>query len=109
VKSITVGELGRQLENETAPFLLDVRDPEELADGAIEGSVNIPMDEIEKRLDDLPTDRDIIVICHVGARSARVARRLNELGYDRAVNLSGGMDAWVEASPEREASQSTTR
>jgi rhodanese-related sulfurtransferase len=92
---ISAGELQQRLESEAAPFLLDVREPEELADGKIAGSVNIPMDEVEHRLDELPTDRDIVVICHVGKRSEYIARRLVTLGYDRAVNLSGGMEAWL--------------
>jgi rhodanese-related sulfurtransferase len=76
--------------------LLDVREPEELADGALAGSVNIPMEEVEQRLAELPTDRDIVVICHLGGRSAHVAKLLNALGYDRALNLSGGMEAWLK-------------
>ncbi len=94
-KSILAGELERRLDNGAAPFLLDVREPEEMADGVIPGSVNIPMGEVEHRLGELPTDREIVVICHLGARSAYVTKKLNALGYDRAVNLSGGVDAWL--------------
>jgi len=97
VKSISAGELARRLESETAPFLLDVRDPEELADGVIAGSVNIPMDDVENRLGEIPSDREIVVICHLGARSAYITRVLDAMGYDRACNLSGGMDAWLRS------------
>jgi rhodanese-related sulfurtransferase len=90
-----VSELRRRLGDGEAPFLLDVREPEELPDGVIAGSVNVPMRELKHRLGDLPKDRDIVVICHVGARSAYVTQQLNALGYDRAVNLEGGMDAWI--------------
>ncbi len=75
--------------------MLDVREPEELADGVIPGSVNIPMGEVERRLREIPKDREIVVVCHIGERSAYVAEKLNALGYDRALNLSGGMDAWL--------------
>jgi len=95
VKSISANELEERLQSEAAPFLLDVREPEELADGLIAGSVNIPMDEVESRLNEIPTEREIVVICHLGARSSYVTRRLNALGYSRAVNLNGGMDAWL--------------
>ena len=88
-------ELQRRLGMEAAPYLLDVREPEEMVDGEIDGSINIPMDEVEQRLDELPTDRDIVVICHIGARSGFITRKLNALGFDRVVNLSGGMDAWL--------------
>lgn len=75
--------------------MLDVREPEELPDGVIAGSINIPMDEVETRLAELPTDRDIVVICHLGARAAYITTLLNALGYERAINLSGGMEAWT--------------
>jgi rhodanese-related sulfurtransferase len=98
VKSMPVSELRRRLDDDGAPFLLDVREPEEMADGVIAGSVNVPMRELKQRLGELPTDRDIVVICHVGARSAHVTKELNTLGYDRAVNLAGGMEAWLRAT-----------
>lgn len=94
VKSMPVSELRRRLGAGPPPFLLDVREPEELPDGVIAGSVNVPMRELKHRLGELPTDRDIVVICHIGARSAYVTQQLNALGYDRAVSLAGGMDAW---------------
>lgn len=99
VRSISAGELERRLEGEAPPFLLDVREPEELADGTIAGSVSIPMNEVSQRLEELPADRDIVVICHLGARSAYITQKLNGLGYDRAVNLSGGMEAWQSLGP----------
>ncbi|HLY02958.1 MAG TPA: rhodanese-like domain-containing protein [Candidatus Cybelea sp.] len=90
-----MSELRRRLGDGMPPFLLDVREPEELEDGVIAGSVNVPMRELKHRLGEVPTDRDIVVICHIGARSAYVTKELNALGYDRAVNLDGGMDAWI--------------
>jgi rhodanese-related sulfurtransferase len=105
VKSITPGELAQRLNNGATPFLLDVREPEELVDdGYIAGSVNIPMGEVEGRLGEIPTDREIVVYCHVGGRSAHITKKLNALGYDRAVNLTGGHDAYLEASSTSEKS-----
>lgn len=95
MKSITPNELKRRLESGAPPFMLDVREPEEMADGVIAGSVNIPMDEVELRRREIPNDREIVVICHLGMRSASVAKLLDSLGYDRVTNLSGGMDAWL--------------
>jgi rhodanese-related sulfurtransferase len=95
VKSITPNGLAQRLDSDTTPFLLDVREPDELVDAAgIAGSVNIPMDEVEDRLGEIPTDREVVVYCHRGVRSAYITQRLNALGYDRAVNLTGGHDAW---------------
>ena len=56
----------------------------------------IPMGEVAARQAELPDDRDIVVVCRVGARSAQVAAWLTRQGYD-AVNLTGGMEAWVQA------------
>ncbi|HET6275695.1 MAG TPA: rhodanese-like domain-containing protein [Candidatus Cybelea sp.] len=96
IQAISAADLERRLRSADAPFLLDVREPEEMIDGKIAGSINIPMDEVGKRLHEIPMDRDVVVICHVGARSAYMTRQLNALGYDRAVNLRGGMEAWLE-------------
>lgn len=76
--------------------MLDVREPEEMADGVISGSVNIPMGKLGERLGELPSDRDIVVICHLGARSAHVTNQLNAIGYERVANLSGGVEAWLK-------------
>lgn len=95
MKTITADELQRRLDDGAAPFLLDVREPEELADGVIAGSVNIPMREVEHRLGELPTDREIVVLCHLGARSEYVTKKLNAVGYERALNLSGGLEVWL--------------
>lgn len=96
IQAISAADLERRLQSAEALFLLDVREPEELIDGKIAGSINIPMGEIGKRLSEIPMDRDVVVICHVGARSAYTTRQLNALGYDRAMNLRGGMEAWIE-------------
>jgi rhodanese-related sulfurtransferase len=95
VSSISSEELQRRLNGGDVPFMLDVREPEEMEGGVIPGSVNIPMGDVKERLGELPTDRDIVVICHLGQRSAYITTQLKALGYDRAVNLSGGVDAWL--------------
>jgi len=75
--------------------MLDVREREEMIDGIVPGSINVPMNEVGEHLRELPIDRDIVVICHLGSRSERVTRQLNALGYERAMNLVGGVDAWL--------------
>ena len=74
-------------------MLLDVRNDQEWAQGRIEGSVHIPMDQVVARLDEIE-DR-VVCICAVGARSARVAAYLNDRGRE-AVNLDGGIYAWAD-------------
>ena len=75
-------------------FLLDVREDIEWQQERVPSAVHIPMYDVPERLDALPTDRRIAVICHVGARSAQVAHWLRAQGYD-AHNVDGGMEAWA--------------
>ena len=75
--------------------VLDVREPVEWAHGHIEGALHIPMSELPGRLDELP-DGQTLVVCKVGARSARVAMWLVQQGRD-AVNLDGGLLDWEAA------------
>jgi len=76
--------------------VLDVREPYEWAAGHIEGALHIPMGEIPARVGELDSQVRTLVVCHVGARSARVTAWLHQQGYD-VVNLAGGMDAWEGA------------
>lgn len=78
-------------------MLLDVREPHEFAAGHIDGAVSIPVGQIAALQSELPTDRRIVCVCRSGARSGMVTAALNRAGYD-AVNLDGGMLAWVEAN-----------
>ncbi len=77
-------------------LLLDVRNPDEWQAGHAEGAAWIPMREIAERQDELPTDREIVVICKTGGRSARVTQALVAAGYD-AANVAGGGEAWQAA------------
>lgn len=78
-------------------LLLDVRNPDEWHAGHPDGATWIPMGEIAARQDELPTDREIVVICKTGARSALVAQALVAAGYD-AANVAGGAEAWQAAA-----------
>jgi rhodanese-related sulfurtransferase len=76
-------------------FLLDVREAWEIALAAVPGAVHIPMGEIPDRLDEIPKDRMVVVMCKVGGRSMNVARFLAAKGYPDVVNLAGGILAWA--------------
>jgi NADPH-dependent 2,4-dienoyl-CoA reductase/sulfur reductase-like enzyme/rhodanese-related sulfurtransferase len=71
-------------------FLLDVRHPEELAVEQAPGVVNIPLDELRTRLDELPRDREVLVICRSGQRAYYATRILLQNGFN-ARTISGGM------------------
>ena len=79
---------------EAGATLLDVRHPEEWDAGHAPDAVFLPLDQLGDRYTELPADRPIVVICRSGARSARATEALVGAGYN-AVNLAGGMKAWV--------------
>jgi rhodanese-related sulfurtransferase len=75
--------------------LLDVREPWELAQCRIEGSLAVPMGEIPARLGEIDPELKTVVVCHHGARSAHVAMWLAQQGFGNVINLRGGIDAWA--------------
>ena len=92
-ESIDVTAAARALH--AGAFLLDVREPAELALCALAGATAIPLGEVPAALGQLPEDRDILVLCHHGARSGMVTRFLRAHGFPRATNVAGGIDAWA--------------
>jgi rhodanese-related sulfurtransferase len=79
-------------------FLLDVREPEEVAEWAYPIGVHVPLGELGARLDEIPRDRTIVVACAAGVRSAQAATALSDAGWN-AENLAGGAAAWVATEP----------
>jgi rhodanese-related sulfurtransferase len=83
--------------------VLDVREPAEIAVARLDGSLDIPMRSVPDRLQEIPRDRPVVVICHHGARSRRVTDWLRRQGWGNVSNLAGGIDAWaVSIDPEME-------
>jgi rhodanese-related sulfurtransferase len=78
-------------------YLLDVREPEEWAAGHAPDAVHLPMMDVPARLSEIPTDRDVVVVCRVGGRSAQVVQYLRQHGRDNVRNMGGGMVAWAGA------------
>lgn len=76
-------------------FLLDVREPHELAISSLRGVVNIPLGQLAARLSELDTAREMVVICKSGTRSRRALEMLVGAGFRRVKNLKGGMNAWA--------------
>lgn len=79
-----------------AALLLDVREDAEWVQGHAPQAVHVPMSELVARLHELPGDRPLHVVCHVGGRSAQVTAHLLSQGRD-ARNVDGGMDAWARS------------
>lgn len=78
------------------PLLVDVREPWELAICALEGAVAIPIRELARRRDELPRDRELVLVCHHGVRSQAAALLLAREGFARVHNLQGGLAAWAD-------------
>lgn len=87
MKEINVNEIDKISD----AFIIDVREDYELEEtGTIKGAIHIPMNEVPNRLNKIPRDREIYILCRSGRRSYEVASYLNDLGYE-AINLDGGI------------------
>ncbi|HHW49092.1 MAG TPA: FAD-dependent oxidoreductase [Clostridiaceae bacterium] len=82
-------------------ILIDVRTRREYNRGTIEGAVNIPLDELRKRLDEIPNDKDIYIFCHAGLRGYVAYRILVQKGYKKVWNLSGGYKTYRLATQKQ--------
>jgi rhodanese-related sulfurtransferase len=102
VVSVSAHSVASQLRGASPPLVVDVREPEEFTGelGHIEGALLVPLDALERRLPKLAgyVDREIVVVCRAGARSATAAAILKRAGFSRVANLDGGMLAWARAS-----------
>jgi rhodanese-related sulfurtransferase len=96
IPEVTPAEVHRRRQAGAAPVLLDVREPWELQICAIDWAKAIPMGEVPERLAELDRDTEIVVLCHHGGRSLRVAEFLARQGFGRVANLAGGIHAWRE-------------
>ena len=93
---ISLAETRRLLD--TAPDrvrLIDVREPDEVAICRIDGAAFIPMRQIPETTGRLPPDRHLLVLCHHGQRSLRVAEYLRQRGFPAVSSVQGGIDAWA--------------
>ena len=90
---VTVQEAQRLWETKEA-ILIDVRTPGEYQDGHIPGVANIPLDELEKRIGEIPKDKKVVLICRTGNRSAQGTKFLRSKGMSNVFNSTGGMSTW---------------
>lgn len=80
-------------------LLLDCREPDEWETARIEGATLIPMSELQQRVDELEPykSQEIVVHCHHGGRSLRVAMWLRQQGFEQAQSMAGGIDDWSQS------------
>ncbi len=101
VNDITVDELKRRFDRGDRPFILDVREPHEYQICRLDGSVLIPLGQLQARLSELDPEQEIVVHCKLGGRSAKAADLLRASGFRNVKNLIGGIDMWAQKIDSR--------
>jgi rhodanese-related sulfurtransferase len=98
IPTIDVTEAERRLrEDQSRPLLIDVREANEFEDVRAPGAVLVPMSTFAASVGELPSDRPLMLVCHLGGRSAAATGFLIRSGRSDVVNVAGGMDAWERA------------
>jgi rhodanese-related sulfurtransferase len=102
LEEVDARALADAMDGPEAPLLVDVRTDAERAVAVIEPSLHIGLDRfVERAQAEIPKERDVVVYCHVGARSAQAAVWLRVNGWARARSLAGGIEAWsTEVDPD---------
>jgi adenylyltransferase/sulfurtransferase len=93
---ITPVELKQKLDAGEKPFILDVREPNEYQINKMPGSTLIPLGELPRRYQELDPERDIVVHCKMGGRSAKAVDYLKSVGFKKVKNLRGGILEWID-------------
>jgi rhodanese-related sulfurtransferase len=98
VEEITPEELHERLESGNSPQIIDIRDPGDFAAGHIPGALNVPMNELPSRIDEIEWEDDVVVTCPIGQSSIQAARLIGSYeGVEDANSvrsMAGGYDAW---------------
>jgi sulfur-carrier protein adenylyltransferase/sulfurtransferase len=93
---ITVLELKQRLDRGDKLFILDVRNPEEFQICRLPGSILLPLPELAQRMGELAKDQEMVVHCKSGMRSAKAIAFLKQQGFQKLMNLKGGILAWAD-------------
>ncbi len=86
-----------QQDNLSEAVIIDVRTPAEYQGEHIDGTSNVPLDEIERHVENLRGYKHVYVHCASGNRSTQACQKLDSLGLDNIVNVAGGISAWKDA------------
>ncbi len=95
-QTLSVHEISDLIASTQDFCLIDVRQSWELELCYIKGSLNIPLDQLNSRLEELPKDIPLITICHHGVRSLQAAILLKNAGFLSVTSMAGGIDAWAK-------------
>ncbi|MBM3947065.1 MAG: rhodanese-like domain-containing protein [SAR202 cluster bacterium] len=93
---ISVDEAKQRLDRGDNCVVIDVRKPNEFQAGHVPGAKLIPVDDVLKRYQEIPRDKDVLFVCGVGQRSALACEYAAALGLTRIFNIEGGTEAWIK-------------
>jgi rhodanese-related sulfurtransferase len=93
---ISIQKAMKLIEEKPDLVILDVRTIAEFEEGHIEGAINIPVDEIDSRLDDLSKDDELLVYCRTGNRSGTSINILSDAGYTKIYHMHEGISVWIQ-------------
>ena len=94
MKEMPVKELAKRIQSDTAPTIIDVREPDEYEYARIPGAVLKPLGRIFEWAPELDKAQEYVLQCHTGARSFQAAYMLERMGFKNVSNLTGGIEAW---------------
>ena len=96
IKEIDAAELKRMQQSQENFALIDVREPDEVAEGVIAGAKVLPRGQLELKIDTITTDKEQPIVCYCGGggRSALAAQSLKKMGYKNVMSLAGGYKGW---------------
>jgi len=95
IEEVDAKEAAERIAARPEAVLLDVREDEELQIVSVAGARHIPMGDVPSRISELDPDTEIYCLCHHGMRSAQVAGYLAQQGFEKVLNVRGGIDAWA--------------
>lgn len=98
--TISVSDARAMLQSSSNVLVVDVRTPEEYAQGHLKGAINIPLSDLPLRIGRLEQNRPILVYCQTGYRSAQASSILVKAGFTKVYNLEGGMTAWINSGSQ---------
>lgn len=94
MKNIQPASVWEQVQASEPIYIIDVRQPEEVATGIIPGAINIPLGLLEFRMHELDKKKEYVIVCQAGGRSMRASQFLESQGF-QVINMNGGMNEWT--------------